>query len=145
MEIERENFLAIHGHQFDYYCRNKTLLTSLAGGIYRTLRRIDLLFDRDIFHRLCFENEAWKRSSDIVTDGALEYGKNREADFIFCGHTHRAYNVRKDGVEYFNTGCWNDRHCHYVLVDDRGVRLRRLTEYRETVKQHVNLAVQQTT
>jgi hypothetical protein len=50
--------------------------------------------------------------------------------------------VRKDGVEYFNTDCWNDRYCHYVLVDDRGVRLRRLTEYRETVKEHVNLSVQ---
>jgi hypothetical protein len=81
--LNGKNFLAIHGHLFDYYCMNKTLLSSLAGGIYRTFRRIDLLFDRDIFHRLCFENEAWKLSSDIVTDGALEYGKNREADLIF--------------------------------------------------------------
>jgi predicted phosphodiesterase len=140
-----KKLLAIHGHQFDFYSRNKTLLASCAGELYRLLRRIDLVLGKDIFHRLCFENRAWKRSSNIVTDGALEYGKHQEADVVFCGHTHRASNMRRDGVEYFNTGCWNDRHCHYVVVDSHGVSLRKLAEYEEAIKTGVRLAAQQAT
>ena len=109
------------------------------------LRRVDLFLGKDIFHRLCFENRAWKRSSNIVTDGALQYGKNQEADFVFCGLTHRAFNMRRDGVEYFNTGCWNDRYCHYVTSDNRGVSLRKFAEYGEAIKSGVRLAAQQAT
>ena len=138
-----KRFLAIHGHQFDIYSRNRSILASCAGELYRLLRRIDLTFERDIFHSLCFENGAWKRSSDMVTEGALEYGKHSDADFIFCGHTHRAFNVRRNGVEYFNTGCWNDMHCHYVTVDNYGVSLKKLTEYGERVKTGVRLTAQQ--
>ena len=144
-KIEGRRFLAIHGHQFDIYSRNRSILASCAGELYRFLRRIDLTLERDIFHSLCFENGAWKRSSDMVTEGALDYGRNLDADFVFCGHTHRAYNVRKDGVEYFNTGCWNDMHCHYVTVDSYGVSLKKLTEYGETVKTGVRLTAQQAT
>ncbi|HVY55551.1 MAG TPA: UDP-2,3-diacylglucosamine diphosphatase [Thermodesulfobacteriota bacterium] len=144
-EIDRKRFLAIHGHQFDAYSRNRSILASCAGELYRFLRRIDLTFERDIFHSLCFENGAWKRSSDIVTKGALEYGKNSNADFVFCGHTHRAFNVRRDSVEYFNTGCWNDMHCHYVTVGNDGVSLKKYSEYGEVVKTGVRLAAQQAT
>ena len=51
------------------------------------------MLEKDIFHRLCFENRAWKRSSDIVTDGALQYGKNHESRFCFL-RTHA------QGVQY---------------------------------------------
>jgi UDP-2,3-diacylglucosamine pyrophosphatase LpxH len=142
-ESNGRKFLAIHGHQFDFYSRNKSILASCAGGLYRMLRRIDLLLERDIFHRLCFENGAWKRSSDIVTEGALRYGQDLETDFVFCGHTHRAFNTIRDGVEYFNTGCWNDRYCHYVTVDNNGVSLRKFSEYGEFVKTGVRLTAQQ--
>ena len=143
--IDGKRFLAIHGHQFDIYSRNKSILASCAGELYRFLRRIDLTLGKDIFHRLCFENGAWKRSSNLVTEGALEYGKNSDADFVFCGHTHRAFNVRRDGVEYFNTGCWNDMHCHYVTVDNGGASLKKLSEYGEVVNTGVRLAAQQAT
>ncbi len=142
-ESNGRKFLAIHGHQFDIYSRNKSILASCAGGLYRVLRRIDLLLERDFFHRLCFENRAWKRSSDIVTEGALRYGRDLETDFVFCGHTHRAFNTIGDGVEYFNTGCRNDRYCHYVTVDNNGVSLRTFSEYGEFVKTGVRLTAQQ--
>ena len=61
--------------------------------------------------------------SDKINNKALEYAEKKKADFIFCGHTHRAMNLSKNGVEYFNTGCWNDRYCHYVLIDDQRVSL----------------------
>ena len=142
-ELNGKKLLAIHGHQFDKYCKNNNFLPSCAGWLYRSLRRIDLLIERDMFHDLCFENNTWKHSSSVVTDGAIAYGKNKGADFIFCGHTHRAANIRKNGVEYFNTGCWSDRHCHYVTVDSRGVSLRKFAEYGEVVKRGVQLAAQQ--
>ena len=118
-----KNLLALHGHQFDDYTDRKSYLTSLAGGIYRFLRRIDLKLNRDIFHNLCYDNGSWKSLSDKINNKALEYAEKKKADFIFCGHTHRAMNLSKNGVEYFNTGCWNDRYCHYVLIDDQRVSL----------------------
>lgn len=141
--VNGKRFLAIHGHQFDQYCRENNFLPSCAGWLYRSLRRIDIMTERDIFHDLCFENNSWKRSSGIVSDGAIEYAKNKGADFVFCGHTHRADNIKDSGIEYFNTGCWSDRHCHYVTVDNHGVSLRKFSEFGEVAKAGMQLTAQQ--
>ena len=83
------------------------------------------MLNKNIFHTICCGNKSWRRISDIVNERALEYAKKHNADFVFCGHTHRATNVAKDGVQYFNTGCWNDRYCHYVLIEDYCVSLKK--------------------
>ena len=101
--VRGKKLLAIHGHQFDRFSINRSFLAACAVGIYRVLRRIDIMLDNDVFHRLCFENESWKRSSSAVNEGALEYALERDASFVFCGHTHRAGSIKKNGVEYFNT------------------------------------------
>ncbi|MEM7008679.1 MAG: UDP-2,3-diacylglucosamine diphosphatase [Thermodesulfobacteriota bacterium] len=126
--INGKKLLAIHGHQFDDYTLKKNYLAKFASTIYKGLRSIDEILDRDIFHPMCYNNKSWQRVSETVNIRALEYGKKNKADFVFCGHTHRATNVAKNGVEYFNTGCWNDRYCHYVLIDDQRVTLNKFTK-----------------
>lgn len=126
--INGKRLLAIHGHQFDDYTQRKNGLATVASKLYNCLRTIDNVFDRDVFHKMCYNNKSWRRVSDVVNSRALEYGLMKKADFVFCGHTHRAINVAKNGVEYFNTGCWNDRYCHYVLVDDQKVTLNKFVE-----------------
>jgi UDP-2,3-diacylglucosamine pyrophosphatase LpxH len=120
-----KNLLALHGHQFDDYTRHKNYLASFASYIYKCLRSVDLMLNRDVFHPICYGNKSWQRLSEIVNERALEYAKMKNADFVFCGHTHRATNVAKDGIQYFNTGCWNDRYCHYVLIEDYYVSLNK--------------------
>lgn len=138
-----KRLLAVHGHQFDIYSRDKSYVASCAGFLYGVLRRIDLIAGTDIFHRLCFENGSWKRSSAMVKESALEYGTNKGADVVFCGHTHRAESDKKYGVEYVNTGCWNDRYCHYAIVDGGGARLREFTVDGMSASARVELAVNQ--
>lgn len=123
-----KNLLALHGHQFDDYTQRKSCLSSIASSIYKGLRGIDLFVEKDIFHPICYGNKAWQHISETVKNRALDYGKNKNADFVFCGHTHRAIAVAQNGVEYFNTGCWNDRYCHYVLVEDSSVSLNMFYE-----------------
>lgn len=141
--VNGKKLLAIHGHQFDRFSTNRSILASCAGGLYRLLRRIDIMLDDDLFHRLCFENESWKRSSSLVNEGALDYASERDAKFVFCGHTHRAGRIGKNGVEYFNTGCWSDNSCHYVVVDGSGVNLKEFPGFGRTVKTRINVAVNQ--
>lgn len=126
--INGKNLLALHGHQFDDYTQRKNGLATIASKIYNSLRTVDNFLDKDIFHRFCYNNNSWKRVSEVVNNRALEYGRQKKADFVFCGHTHRATNVTKGGVEYFNSGCWNDRYCHYVLVDDKRVTLNKFIQ-----------------
>ena len=78
-----------------------------------------------------------------MNEGALEYALERDASFVFCGHTHRAGSIKKNGVEYFNTGCWSDNNCHYVVVDGSGVSLRVFSGYGKAVKTRINVAVNQ--
>ena len=119
-----KRFLALHGHQFDIYTSSGSFAASFAGFTYGMLRKIDNFTGTDLFHRLCFENRSWKRSSDMVKESALQFGKERGADIMFCGHTHRAEKDTRHGVEYVNTGCWSDLYCHYAVVDEHGALLK---------------------
>jgi len=49
--------------------------------------------------------------------------QRRKKQILFSADTHRVMNLSKNGIEYFNTGCWNDSYCHYVLIDDQRVSL----------------------
>jgi len=119
-----KRFLALHGHQFDIYTSSGSFAASFAGFTYGMLRRIDNFTGTDLFHRLCFENRSWKRSSEMVKESALRFGMERGADIMFCGHTHRAEKDTRYGVEYVNTGCWSDLYCHYAVVDEHGAMLK---------------------
>lgn len=119
-----KRFLALHGHQFDPYTTSGSYAASCAGLIYGMLRRIDNLACTDLFHRLCFESRSWKRSSGMVKESALGYARQRGADVMFCGHTHRAERDMRNGVEYVNTGCWSDLYCHYAVVGENGALLK---------------------
>src|SRR6202034_1174733 len=68
------------------------------------------------------------RMSSKVAEGGLAYARHRGADRIFCGHTHQAVHVEKDGVHYYNSGGWVDSKLTYLTIDEEGVRIH---DYRE--------------
>jgi predicted phosphodiesterase len=55
----------------------------------------------------------------------------READRVFCGHTHQAQFIERDGVSYYNSGSWTDFPPTYLTIDSDGVRIH---EYAETAE-----------
>jgi hypothetical protein len=68
-------------------------------------------------------NTRWLRMSSKVSAGAIAYAKHHNAQRIFCGHTHHALNVERDGISYYNSGGWVDSRLTYLTIDETGVRI----------------------
>jgi UDP-2,3-diacylglucosamine pyrophosphatase LpxH len=119
--------LAIHGHQFDRFVSRNRVLSTFLASIHLGLQKFAFGRKRMIGFLEHFDT-AWLRLSSKVAGGALAYGKTKNVERVFCGHTHEALNISRDGVEYYNTGSWTQDSATYVAIDNRGVRI---DEYKE--------------
>ena len=77
-------------------------------------------------------NARWLRLSSKVAAGAIAHARARDAERVFCGHTHQATCVERDGVAYYNSGSWTDFPPTYLTIDSGGVRIH---EYRNEDKE----------
>jgi len=123
--------LAIHGHQYDGFQGANLTLSRFGTRLYLRLQKLDLKGNplSRLIDRL---NTNWLRISPKVAAGALAYARLRGADRIFCGHTHVAMEVEKDGIHYYNAGGWIDSPLTYITVDEAGVRIREYHERSES-------------
>ncbi len=129
-EFEGRRHLAIHGHQFDRFAVNNLLFSSLATLFHLQLQKFD--FKGKAFSRFLDRLGArWLRLSSKVASGAILHARSHQADRVFCGHTHQALHIERDGVAYYNSGNWTDFPPTYITVDSEGVRIQ---EYRELAK-----------
>jgi UDP-2,3-diacylglucosamine pyrophosphatase LpxH len=119
--------VAIHGHQFDGFQVNRITLSRLGTSLYLLLQKLD--FKRKPITRLIDRlNTRWLRMSSKVSEGALDYARHLSADRIFCGHTHEALHVQRDGIDYYNSGGWVDSRLTYLTIDEKGVQIREFNE-----------------
>ena len=119
--------LAIHGHQFDRFVSRNLVLSHVFSGLHLTLQK--LVFGRKwLIGFLERFDTSWLRLSTKVASGALAHARAKNAKRVFCGHTHEAVSLLREGIEYFNTGSWTQEHATYVAIDHLGVHLR---EYHE--------------
>jgi len=123
---------AIHGHQFDGFQVNNLTLSSIGTSLYLQLQKLDLKgkpFAR-LIDRL---NTNWLRMSTKVASGAVTYARLHGFDRVFCGHTHEAMKLLKDGVQYYNAGAWTDSRLTYITVSEEGVQIH---EHRDRTDDH---------
>jgi UDP-2,3-diacylglucosamine pyrophosphatase LpxH len=114
--------LAIHGHQFDRFVSRNLVLSSVGTLLHLNLQKLD--FKGKYVSRLADRlNTRWLRLSHKVASGAILHARFRQAHRVFCGHTHRAMQSVRDGVEYFNSGSWTDKSATYITVGEGGVRI----------------------
>lgn len=128
-------FLAIHGHQFDRFLVNNAALSALGEYLHTQIQKLDSN-RKGLAKFLDRQNAKWLRLSPKVASGALAYARARGADVIFCGHTHEAMQAEKNGVLYFNSGCWTNDDPTYIAVDYSGIKIHvygREHEARENV------------
>ena len=114
--------VAIHGHQFDGFQVNRVRLSRWGTSLYLQLQRMDFK-SKPIARFIDRLNTRWLRMSEKVAAGALGYAWHRGADRIFCGHTHEAIAVERDGIEYYNSGGWVDSRLTYLTIDESGVQI----------------------
>ncbi len=119
--------LAIHGHQFDRFVSRNRLVSTLLSGIHLGLQKFAFGKRRLIGFLERFDTQ-WLRLSAKVAAGALTHGRSKNAQRVFCGHTHEALSLRRDGIEYYNTGSWTQESATYISIDHQGVRV---CEYRD--------------
>ena len=127
-ELNGRCYLAVHGHQFDRFLVNNFLLSRLITFLHLCLQKIDFTQKRlsRFVDRL---NTTWLRLSPKVAAGALAYARVNRADVVFCGHTHEALRLERDGILYCNSGSWTSPRATYITVNDQEVRIH---EYERT-------------
>ncbi|MBX7220502.1 MAG: UDP-2,3-diacylglucosamine diphosphatase [Blastocatellia bacterium] len=116
------NFLAIHGHQFDQFISNHAFITDVADGFYKFLQRLDREEQR--LSRFAKKiSKTWLRQSEKIAQQATEYGRQRGADYVFCGHTHHSIRTESNGVRYVNSGCWTDVPATFIGITPAAVNI----------------------
>jgi UDP-2,3-diacylglucosamine pyrophosphatase LpxH len=116
--------LAIHGHQFDRVLASRLRLDYMGTLIYLWLQKLDLK-GKPLTRLIDRLNTRCLRMSSKVAAGALLHARVRRVNRIFCGHTHAAMYLEREGIHYYNTGGWVDSSPTYVTIDRQGVKVRR--------------------
>lgn len=112
-------YLAIHGHQFDRFLNENIIISNLASFVYDRMQRMSS--EKQKLPRFVKRmSKGWLRLSNKVADGAMEYGRNKQADIVFCGHTHQILTKENDGVTYYNSGCWTDVPSSFICITKEG-------------------------
>jgi UDP-2,3-diacylglucosamine pyrophosphatase LpxH len=121
-KYNHRKYMAIHGHQFDRFLIDNVFLSYLATVVYNFVQKIDS--EKKVVSRfLKRKSKGWLRMSEKVARGAMAYGKKQGADYIFCGHTHRATEKNNHTIKYFNSGCWTDLPCTYISIDREKIEI----------------------
>jgi len=121
-EFNGKRHLAVHGHQFDRFLTRNGVLSSFLSALHLSLQKMSFGKRRMMGFLERFDT-AWLRLSAKVARGALAHGRSRGADRVFCGHTHEALSLNRDGVEYYNSGSWTQEDATYIAIDTHGVRV----------------------
>ena len=114
--------LAIHGHQFDRFVLNNFGMSRVNSFLHLLLQKIDI--KGKYFSRLADRlGTRWLRLTTKVSAGALSHARAEHVDRVFCGHTHAALQLERDGISYYNSGSWVDERPTYITVSEEGVRI----------------------
>jgi UDP-2,3-diacylglucosamine pyrophosphatase LpxH len=119
---KHKKYLAIHGHQFDRFLVDNAFLSDVANSIYNFILRMDAENKR-FSHYLRGKSRGWLRLSEKVAHSAIHYAKKNGADFVFCGHTHKAMKKNRHKIKYYNSGCWTDVPCTYITIDENNIKI----------------------
>jgi UDP-2,3-diacylglucosamine pyrophosphatase LpxH len=115
VESDGKKVLFLHGHQFDQFIERYPRTTWLADTAYRWLQRLDKSHH---FAKLAKRrSKVFLRSSDKIREGAVEYARKKGCDAVCCGHTHLALALHRRPVAYFNSGCWTEKPCTYLVLE----------------------------
>ncbi len=120
--------IAVHGHQFDGFQVSRVTVSRVGTSLYLLLQKLDFK-SKPIARMIDRLNTRWLRMSPKVAASALSYARHHGADRIFCGHTHEALRMEKDGIEYYNSGGWVDSRLTYLTIDGEGVQIHDYVEH----------------
>jgi UDP-2,3-diacylglucosamine pyrophosphatase LpxH len=117
-----------HGDKFDKIISTRPLLTKFADNVYRIIQTFDKYRDNDYYYsRLVkMKSKTLTKSTKDTIKNCIEYCLKHNYNSIIIGHTHRAEYLTffEYGLEYVNSGCWTDKKCHYVSINNGNINLK---------------------
>jgi UDP-2,3-diacylglucosamine pyrophosphatase LpxH len=116
-----KKILFLHGHRFDEFIDNHPILTALADAIYRILQKIDRSHSFAKYAKK--RSKTFLRCTQKIETSSVEYARKKGCDAVCCGHTHHAVANESGPVAYYNSGCWTEKPCHYLTVENGQVKL----------------------
>ena len=126
VESAGQKVLFLHGHRFDQFIERYPITTWLADTAYRWLQRLDKSHH---FAKLAKRNsKVFLRSSDKIREGAVHHAWKSGCDAVCCGHTHLAVVRNERPVAYFNSGCWTEKPCTYLILEKGLITLHKFEE-----------------
>jgi len=120
--------LILHGHIFDEFIDNHPVLTWIGDMIYWLLQKLDSLLFRDehyIARAAKHSSKSYLRCSEHIKERAIKLAKSRGCDVVCCGHTHNAEMSFFGSTQYINSGCWTEKPCHFIAIQEGIVILER--------------------
>lgn len=131
VESNGHKVLFLHGHQFDQFIERYPLTTWLADTAYRWLQKLDKSHH---FAKLAKRrSKVFLRSSEKIREGAVAHAWKQGCDIVCCGHTHMAVERVGRPVSYYNSGCWTEKPCSYLVLERGAVTLHSYEEKPEPV------------
>jgi UDP-2,3-diacylglucosamine pyrophosphatase LpxH len=113
--------LLLHGHIYDYFLDNHPILSWFGDVIYALLQWVDRT------HTLAKVakkgSKTFLRCAKKIEEEAIARAARQGCDAVCCGHTHHAVVSTAGPVHYFNSGCWTERPCTYLSVEEGLVEL----------------------
>ena len=122
LESGNKKILFLHGHRFDEFIDNHPILTWIADGIYRLLQRMDRSHTFAKFAKK--KSKIFLRSTQKIEASSVEHARKRGCDVVCCGHTHHAIANETGRVWYYNSGCWTEKPCHYLEIENGRVLVK---------------------
>jgi len=117
--------LLFHGHIYDDFLDSHPILGWFGDCIYAFLQWVDRT------HTLAKVakkgSKTWLRCAKKIEEQAIARAARQGCDAVCCGHTHHAVINTSGPVHYFNSGCWTERPCTYLTVQDGLIELHTFT------------------
>jgi UDP-2,3-diacylglucosamine pyrophosphatase LpxH len=113
--------LLFHGHIYDDFLDNHPILSWFGDCIYALLQWIDRT------HHLAKVakkgSKTFLRCAKKIEEQAIARAARQDCEAVCCGHTHHAVVNTGGPVHYFNSGCWTERPCTYLTIEDGLIEL----------------------
>jgi len=134
--VNGRRFVVLHGHIFDQILKKMPITSDLATWVYDFMQQIDNE-EQTISAFLKGKAKAIIQLSDILSLEGCIHAATRKANVVICGHTHQMrhnkFGDKGDWIHYFNAGCWTEKRCGIVAVDNNGrTHLHRIKTRRKT-------------
>ena len=115
-----KTILCLHGDRFDDFIYKYPNTTKVADFIYRTIQRFDKRFLPKFIKK---RSKTYLRCNENMILNSRKYAKQKNADIVCLGHTHYPFIDKKEEVFYYNGGCWTEKTCSYLSVENGIVEL----------------------